>query len=464
MKLFKQKPFLIGVIESVIVVGILVHILILFYFTIPTNAVALGVSFNALYGLLYVSMLTDGLILLIHLPRRTHEHKNLSFDPDKLTILIACYNGEKVIAETIEKALTKVKKKNILVASDGSKDKTIFIARKYGVRVLNLQKNMQKAHTISRAIHEVKTPYVLILDDDTHIDKTFIPTSLLDEGYGAVAFSVMPQKTKSLVNTYQIFEYRRSMFIGRGLRSSIGAVGNVSGAIGLFRTRDLVEQDGHHSGQWGGEDQQRTMLLHLKNYSKGITFIDSTVTTQAPDTFKALTKQRTKIWNRSCHELFWLNIRVILNPNSHYILKLNRAYYIFVLLTDPIRIALLWTLLLHPINIFINFGFYCIVNIIYWFKLGAKDSLLTVVTFPFYGKYNTLCRLYAHLHWFKVKLVYYKKKLHARVTSRNLHLEYALTTIILIFFWILALRTAYFHALLERDSVVSYLGRYLYGH
>ena len=441
MKSFKTKPILIGAVESAVIFTGLVYILALFYLLLPNEASqTFSLSWNSLIGLLYVSMITDGLILLVHLPRRQSHHENALFDSNKVTVLIACYNGEAVIGETISNALKKVDKDHILVASDGSKDKTVEIAQSYGVTVLDFQENMQKAHTISRAIHHVKTPYVLILDDDTHIDQMFIPTSLLDEGYDAVAFAILPEQTGTLANKFQTFEYRRSMFIGKSLRGNVGAVGNVSGAIGLFHTQDLVEQDGHHSGQWGGEDQQRTMLVHLKRKHKGVTFFNSVVTTKAPDSFKALTKQRTKIWNRACHELFWLNFKVAFTPNSHYLLKLNRAYYLYVLLTDPIRILMLWSLLLYPINILVNYVFYLLLNLVYWFKLGRADSLWVVALYPIYSKYNTICRFYAHIHWFEVKYNFYKRKLHTRVNQRKIALEYVLTSILLFCMWVLAAR------------------------
>ena len=43
-------------------------------------------------------------------------------------------------------------------------------------------------------------------------------------------------ETGTLVNRIQTYEYRKSMVLGKALMSDLGAVANVSGAVGLFRT------------------------------------------------------------------------------------------------------------------------------------------------------------------------------------------------------------------------------------
>ena len=204
---------------TIAIIGSLTYIIMSFYsqdnrdlFSNPS------LSANLLYSVLFFSLITDGLFLLIHIPRKQVSHTKATFDPTKLTILIACYNGQNVIEETISHALKQVPADQIIIASDGSTDKTVKIAESYGVRVLDYKENLKKAFTINRAIHEVKTPYVLFLDDDTLVGEMLIPTSLLDEGYDAVAFNMLPVKTNKLINKYQMFEYRKSMILGKSLR------------------------------------------------------------------------------------------------------------------------------------------------------------------------------------------------------------------------------------------------------
>jgi hypothetical protein len=181
---------------------------------------------------------------------------------------------------------------NILIVSDTSTDDTAAIARSSGVQVYENEVNLNKALTISGISPKITTRYTLILDDDTYIGDTVIPTSLLSEGFDAVAFNVMPHVENSLVNKFQQYEYRKNMFLSKSLRAGSASVGNVSGAIGLYHTRDIRLQSEYHSGFFGGEDQERTTLTYLFGSGKGVTYLDSIVLTETPHTWGQLFRQR----------------------------------------------------------------------------------------------------------------------------------------------------------------------------
>jgi cellulose synthase/poly-beta-1,6-N-acetylglucosamine synthase-like glycosyltransferase len=403
-------------------------------------------------GVVFLSASTDGFFLLLNVFRKSKKLSNLSFDPTKLSILIACYNGEQIIGETIRQVLTKVPKEQVFVVSDASTDQTGVVVKQWGVNLIENEVNKNKALSISHAIEQVKTPYVLILDDDTHIESTFIPTSLIDDGYAAVAFNVMPEPHPSLINRFQQFEYRKSMVLGKELRAAVGAIGNVSGAIGLFKTRDLVAQIRKHSGQFGGEDQQRTMMVHLESTGKGIAYTDSTVLTEPPSTFYKVFRQRYRSWNCSTHETFFLCWKIILSPKLHYMLKLERAYLIFILLTDPIRMLFFFSILFYPINLVILYCLYLFLETCCWLKTGRKDSFFIVILTPFYGMFKTFARFIAHFWWFKLKYDYlFRKKFHVYITERALILEYAGIAIALVFVW--------YYAFLQFSSHISELSR-----
>lgn len=327
-------------------------------------------------------------MMIISMFRKQARYKNLSFDPAKVTIIIACYNGEKVIGETIKQALIHVPKEQIIVVSDCSRDNTEKVASSHGVFVVRNERNINKALSISLAVKYVKTEYVLILDDDTHIAKTFIPTNLLEEGYSAVAFNVMPEDTGTLVNQLQVFEYRKSMILGKSLRASVGAISNISGAMGLFKTKDIVYQATRHSGQFGGEDQQRTMLVHLAGEGKGVAYVNATVYTEAPSTFRKLFRQRAKSWNCSVHETLVLCARIIFSRKTHLLLKLERSYELFVFMSDPLRIIFFATAFIYPINFFLLYILYLSIEILGWFKTGRKDALYVVFASPLYSVFR----------------------------------------------------------------------------
>jgi cellulose synthase/poly-beta-1,6-N-acetylglucosamine synthase-like glycosyltransferase len=415
---------------SAIILSILLFIIINFYIF------ASLVNFNRFfYIFLILSLLTDGLFMFIHLLRRETNHEKISLDPSKVSVVIACYNGEDVIGETVKQCLRHVPPGQIIVVSDASTDNTAEVARSYGVKVIVNKKNLHKAQSVHEGVKKVKTPYVLLLDDDVLIGKAVIPTSLLDEGYTAVAFNVMPAPADTLVNTIQRFEYRNSMNIGKSLRGTVGAVGNVSGAIGLYRTEDLLEQQTLHSGQFAGEDEQRTILSHMYGTGKGVTYTDETVLTLVPASFYALYRQRAYSWSLAVPELFTLYWRIILSPRYHFLLKAEKAYYLYIYLTDPLRLLFLWALVLRPQQLLMTYVLYLGLDILVWFKTKRRDHFFVVLLYPLYTLWLSACRFIGNFYWLKVKAHYLKQRLYKGIHRRKLLAEYSLVLGIFALAW-----------------------------
>jgi cellulose synthase/poly-beta-1,6-N-acetylglucosamine synthase-like glycosyltransferase len=423
------------IITSSMILAVLIFIVVNFY--IFSSIVNLDSFF---YAFLLLSLLTDGLFTLIHLPRRRRSVRHAQFSPAKLTVVIACHNGEDVIKETIENAAVHVPLKQIIVVDDASTDNTAAVARATGAKVIVNAVNLNKVRSIDAGVAKAKTPYVLILDDDTLIGKSFIPTSLLDDGYTAVAFNVMPITEKTLLNELQRLEYHSTMQIGKHLRASAGAIGNVSGAIGLFRTDDLKRQFALHSGQFAGEDEQRTLLAHMYGQGKGITYYDSLVLTKAPATYKELFRQRAYSWSLSVPEQMVLYWRVLLAPRFHYLLKAEKAYLIYIYLTEPLRILFFWTLIKQPSHMVVTYGFYLLLNVIIWLRLGRKDTLRAVICSPIYTMWLITCRFIGYFYWLKVKANYLMRRLHKQANQRKLLLEYAFTFAIIVSSWTISIQ------------------------
>jgi glycosyltransferase involved in cell wall biosynthesis len=420
---------------SSIIFAILIFIIVNFY--VFSSIVNLNTFF---FAFLLLSLLTDGFFILTHLPRRTKAQTNLSFSPKKLSVVIACYNGEDVIAETIKQAAKHVPKKQIIVVSDASTDRTNEIVKASGATLIVNKVNLNKVASVNVGIEAAKTPYVLILDDDTLIGDTFIPTSLLDDGYAGVAFNVMPTNGKTLINELQQLEYRSTMQLSKHLRAKTGAIGNISGAIGLYRTDDLKRQITMHSGQFAGEDEQRTLLAHIYSEGKGITYTDSLVLTIPPSTWRELFRQRAFSWSLSLPEQLPLYLRILFSPRYHYLLKAEKAYLIYIFVTEPLRILFLWTLVMKPQHLALAYGFYAILNVLIWARLGFKDTLRAVVLSPFYSLWLMLCRFIGYFYWLKVKGDYLVKRLHRHVVDRALLAEYALTFLIIASSWVLSIQ------------------------
>jgi cellulose synthase/poly-beta-1,6-N-acetylglucosamine synthase-like glycosyltransferase len=99
-------------------------------------------------------------------------------DLPSLSLLIAAHNEEAVVEERIRNALRMdypPEKLEIVVASDGSVDKTPEIVRRYadrGVRLLDYVRRRGKAATLNAAFSELKGEIVLLSDANTFTDTT----------------------------------------------------------------------------------------------------------------------------------------------------------------------------------------------------------------------------------------------------------------------------------------------------
>lgn len=389
-------------------------------------------------------LLSDGLYLLIHLFLKPHTYNGTECRSVDLTIVLATYNAGEMISRTIDGAHRHVPLNQILIVSDTSTDDTVEIARSSGVNVYENEVNLNKALTISGVSPRITTPYTLILDDDTFIGDTVIPTSLLDEGFDAVAFNVMPYLENTLVNRFQQYEYRKNMFMSKSLRAGSASVGNVSGAIGLYHTRDIQFQSAYHSGFFGGEDQERTTLTYLFGTGKGVTYFDSIVLTETPHTWGQLFRQRAVKfgggWGAAHLNVLILYLRLIASRRANFPLKFEKAYQVFVTLTDPLRFLLFPLLFLDPIGFLIIYMAYVVLEIILWFWTKRVDGLGVVLLSPLYGIFNTLCRFISFPFWIKNRLDFiFKKGFHRRITRRNLVAEYAVIIFLMIGLFVLAI-------------------------
>lgn len=366
--------------------------------------------------------------------------QNASENIRKVTAVVPTYNGEKNIAETVKNLLRRLPPGRIIVSSNGSTDDTCEIAKKLGVNVLEIKKPVGKVFAINKALKYVKTEYTLILDDDTLVGKDIIPTSLIDRGYEGVAFRVMPvlENNWSLLQSH---EYRKSMDVGRAFHNSSASVQTVSGAIGLFNTEELIRQVKHHTGEFSGEDLQRTLLIHLSQTRKGVVLTDSLVYTHVPKTFKELFNQRVYGWNPGFYANLGIYLQLLRSPQIPKRLRYDAFYTIFlVFLLDPLRAFRLPVLLFSPTFILIFCVTYIISDFVPYWRLGRKEPLWVVFVSPIYGLFNFITRflagavfLYRRISYFVGRAEFYDGYRYVRSYAKIISLTLVCLFYILLF-------------------------------
>jgi cellulose synthase/poly-beta-1,6-N-acetylglucosamine synthase-like glycosyltransferase len=101
---------------------------------------------------------------------------------DEVAVLVAAHNEEKTIHICLDAATRMVDASNIFVASDGSTDATVRVARERGCNVLDIHPNGGKARALKSAIDHFaiceRYAAALILDADAQIDEHYLERAL----------------------------------------------------------------------------------------------------------------------------------------------------------------------------------------------------------------------------------------------------------------------------------------------
>lgn len=356
--------------------------------------------------------LVDFVKLLIELLGRENDRRFTS-DLSLVTAVIACKNGEQVLPGTIADLIRYVPPGRILVVDDGSTDRTAEVAEKLGCQVHRFERSKGKVGAINYAIFRVKTPYVLLLDDDTRLGDAEIPTSLLSEdGCDAVAFHVLPDRRNregahgnNFVGALQRYEYGKSMEIGKRFHDVTQSVSCISGAAGLFKTKDLDVLHHEHTGVFQGEDLQRTMILLL--HGKRIAFANEPVWTVAPHRWGQWFRQRLTGWYPGSYHQLANMLRLTFARESGWRLRYEMAYNVYTVISDPLKTWSIFVILFTPGMRWwglVLYLLYLAFELYPWWVIRQPGSrkrapLGVLLFYPLYGALNTILRTLAFLVW-----------------------------------------------------------------
>jgi cellulose synthase/poly-beta-1,6-N-acetylglucosamine synthase-like glycosyltransferase/peptidoglycan/xylan/chitin deacetylase (PgdA/CDA1 family) len=245
-----------------------------------------------------------------------------------VTAVVPCYNEVKNVINTVQSLLDNdMPGLKIIVVDDGSKDpsfirlKTTFINNPR-VKILT-KRNGGKSTALNHGLEYVDTEYFVTMDSDT----IFAPDSVrmmmrhfADPKVSAVAGNVqlgneyfnLKATDKSIrffkdfnwLTTCQRFEYITGQNFEKLAFNGMGCVIVVPGAIGCFRTSDVIALGGYKEDTLA-EDTNLTIEL-LKLGRKVRYEPDSLCFTEAPDTLSQFYKQRFR-WSFGTFQVAWKN-------------------------------------------------------------------------------------------------------------------------------------------------------------
>lgn len=233
--------------------------------------------------------------------------------PD-MTLLIATFNEEAGIAETVEYALASdyPGKLDIIVADDGSTDRTREIIRSVSeavhppARTVTLKSfaHSGKAHTLNQALAAVSTEFFSTIDADTLLSPEALrrATGRLETSSGdtaAVAGGVMVRNSRqNWLTKLQEWDYQLGISAIKRSQALWQATLVAQGAFSVYRTERVKEVGGWPHAI--AEDIVMTWALIAAGYS--ISFEATAVAfTTVPERFPRLARQRSR-WARGMIE------------------------------------------------------------------------------------------------------------------------------------------------------------------
>ena len=276
-----------------------------------------------LLALLRITFL--GICALRHRRREaTHQILEPIFFPP-LSVLLAAYNEERVIASTISHLLDADYPAliEIIVVDDGSKDQTAAVvatiaAQESRVKLIR-QSNGGKSTALNRAIAESSNQTLIMIDADTMVApdglrKLVAP--LADPAVGAVSGTIRVGNTGLWLGRFQDLEYVAAFEIDRRAQDFLGCILVAPGALSAFR-REAVEEAGSLNTETLAEDTDLTLQLHRLGW-KVVFAPRAYADTEAPEHVKALISQRFR-WSFGTLQCLWKHADLLCAPGSGWL-------------------------------------------------------------------------------------------------------------------------------------------------
>ena len=253
----------------------------------------------------------------------THEEP-ADLDPETgplVSVLIPCFNEEKVIAASVARILeSDWKNLEVLVLDDGSKDATADEVRKHfandpRVTLLSFE-NGGKARAVNRGLAVAKGEYVVALDADTLFPRETIGRLarwFQDPDIGAVAGNAIVGNRVNIVTRWQALEYVTAQNLERRALSALGAVTVVPGAVGAWR-KSVLDALGGYPADTLAEDQDLTIACQRAGWKVAFD-PEARAYTEAPDTVGGLLKQRFR-WSFGTLQCVWKHRRAMFSRKT----------------------------------------------------------------------------------------------------------------------------------------------------
>lgn len=274
-----------------------------------------------------------------------------AIDPDRfVSVIIPAFNEARVIEASVNRVLASTEVKlEVVVVDDGSTDGTSeIVANAFSadprVRLLTLQ-NGGKAHALNQALKLANGGIIVALDADTQFEPETIARLarwFADERIGAVAGNAKVGNRINLATRWQSVEYVTAQNLERRALDRFDAITVVPGAVGAWRRKALDDVGGYPVDTLA-EDQDLTIAIQRKGWLVSYD-VDAVAWTEAPETLRALAKQRFR-WAFGTLQCLWKHRSILRTgkPAGLALVGIPQAWLfqiIFALISPVIDLAL----------------------------------------------------------------------------------------------------------------------------
>jgi cellulose synthase/poly-beta-1,6-N-acetylglucosamine synthase-like glycosyltransferase/peptidoglycan/xylan/chitin deacetylase (PgdA/CDA1 family)/spore germination protein YaaH len=235
------------------------------------------------------------------------------FDPayhPAVSVLIAAYNEQRVIANTVRSVLANpYAGLEVIVVDDGSTDGTgDEVERQFAdeprVRLLR-QANAGKAAALNRGLAAAAGEILVCFDADTQIAPDgigLIVRHFADARVGAVAGNVKVGNRLNLLTRWQSIEYITSQNLDRRAYGHLNAITVVPGAVGAWRKSAVLAVGGYLTDTMA-EDMELTYRIRRAGWRIAAD-VETLGYTEAPATFRTFFRQRFR-WAYGTLQCLW---------------------------------------------------------------------------------------------------------------------------------------------------------------
>jgi len=261
-----------------------------------------------------------------------------------VSIAIPAYNEATRIEKTIVSALELDYPKDkieIFVMDDGSTDDTKKVTEKifkrYKGRKLHLisKPNRGKGEVMNEAIELSKGEYFVVFDADSTVDKDalkkILPYFELKEDVSCVLPAIRVRDPKNSLMKFQWIEYIVTFFY-KYIMDFVDCIPVAPGPFSVYKRADIKKLGGFAENNLT-EDLEMSLKLQ-KHHKRILQNNDAVVYTTAPETWKALYKQRNRWYKGGFY-----------NAIAYRSLIFNKQYGDFGLLQFPAFLAMGWLIL-----------------------------------------------------------------------------------------------------------------------